>query len=307
MELQRVIDEFLVYNQVEKCARPLTVAAYASDLRCLKRHWEKVGLPDAVDVASTRTVRQCLASMHMERQYKTASINRRIDTWRSFFRFAAEQGYLTTDPMDKIRSPKAEKKLPVYLHEDEVRLLLSIPERKKWQTWRRDKAILHLLALTGMRRSEILALTWEDIRFDSKSLRVMGKGQQERTCPMNEVLSQVLWEYLQTQLPVSPTRALFLARTGRPLNRSSLHDLFKRYVRAAGLDATRISLHTLRHTFATMLLTRGTDLRTIQELLGHVEISSTQIYTHTNPAKKKGAVDSLLEARELTREEQRDT
>jgi site-specific recombinase XerD len=306
LELQRVIDEFLVYNKVEKCVRPLTASAYASDLRCLKRHWEKVGLPDDIEAATTRTVRQCLASMHQERPYKTASLNRRIDTYRSFFRFAVEQEYLSQSPMDKIRSPKAEKKLPVYLHENEVRLLLSMPERKKWQSWRRDKAILYLLALTGMRRSELLALTWEDVRFDSMSIRVMGKGQQERTCPMNGMLSTVLWEYLQSQLPVAPTRALFLARTGRPLHRSCLHDLFKRYVRAAGLDETRISLHTLRHTFATMLLTRGTDLRTIQELLGHVEISSTQIYTHTNPAKKKGAVDSLLEAPDITKEKQRD-
>jgi site-specific recombinase XerD len=306
VELQRVIDEFLVYNKVEKCVRPLTLAAYASDLRCLKRHWQKVGLPDTVEAATTRTVRQCLASMHTERPYKTASVNRRIDTFRSFFRFAVEQGYLAADPMDKIRSPKAEQKLPVYLHENEVRLLLSMPERKRWQTWRRDKAILYILALTGLRRSELIGLTWEDVRFDQKSMRVMGKGGLERTVPMNEMLANVLWEYLQSQLPVSPTRALFLTRTGRPLHRSSLHDLFKRYVRAAGLDETRVSLHTLRHTFATMLLARGTDLRTIQELLGHVEISSTQIYTHTNPARKKGAVDALLTQARTSEEGQSD-
>jgi site-specific recombinase XerD len=294
LELQPVMDEFLVYNTVEKAARPLTIAAYTSDLRCLKRHWAKAGLPDTIDTATIRSVRQCLASMHQERAYKSSSLNRRIDTFRSFFRFALEQGYLSVDPMEKIRSPKADKKLPVYLHENEVRLLLAMPERRKWRTWGRDKAILHLLALTGMRRSELLGLTWEDVRFDEKSVRVMGKGQKERTVPMNEVLVGVLWEFLQSQLPVSPSDHLFHSRTGRPLSRSSLHDLFKRYVRAAGLDASRVSLHTIRHSFATMLLTMGTDLRTIQELLGHSEISSTQIYTHTNPARKKGAVDALL-------------
>lgn len=121
--------------------------------------------------------------------------------------------------MDKIRSPKPEKTLPVYLLENELKLLLALPERKKWQNWRRDKAILYLLAYTGFRRAELLSLTWEDIRFDQKAIRVMGKRRQERIIPMNEALSEVLWAYLETQLPVPRNRELFLTRTGRPLSR----------------------------------------------------------------------------------------
>lgn len=293
MELQQVIDEFIVYNEVEKCVSPLSAMAYKSDLRGFVRHWSALGLPDDVGACNMRLVRQCMTAMHKDRKYKTATVNRRVDTLRSFFRFAVEQDYLAENPMEKVRAPKPEKSLPIYLREDELRLLLALPERKQWKNWLRDKAALHLLAYTGLRRAELLSLTWEDIRFDQQCIRVMGKGRRERMVPMNETLSRVLWTYLESQLPVQRDRALFLTRTGRPMTRSTLHDLFKKYVRGAGLDPTRLSLHKVRHTFATMLLARGTDLVTIQELLGHNEISSTQIYTHTTPARGKSAVAAL--------------
>lgn len=294
MELQRVIDEFIIYNQAEKAVSPLTVSALKSDLRGFLRHWQRLNLPNDIQACSTRTIRQCMAAMYQEHGYKASTMNRKIDTLRSLFRFAVEQGYIAHNPMDKIRAPKPDQVLPVYLREDELQLLLALPERKKRKNWLRDKAILYLLAYTGLRRAELLNLKWEDIRFDQGSIRVMGKGRKERMIPMNKALSDVLWDYLQSQLPVSANSPLFRNQFGKPLNGSNLHDLFKRYVRAAGLDPTRISLHKMRHTFATMLLARGTDLVTIQQLLGHTEISSTQIYAHTTVARSKSAVDSLM-------------
>lgn len=294
LELQQVIDEFIGYNQIEKCASPLTVSAYKSDLRCFMKHWNRLELPTQVEAITTKMVRQAVISMHEERAYKASSLNRRIDTIRSLFRFAVEQDYIDTSPAEKIKPPKVPKALPVYLQEDELLRLLNTPERRHWQHWRRDKAILYLLAFTGLRRCELLGLKWEDIRFDCKSIRVMGKGQQERILPMNDLLAEVLWEYLQSQLPVKPDQPLFMNRRGRPMTRTNLQDLFKRYVKAACLDAEKITPHKLRHTFATMLLARGTDLRTIQELLGHRELSSTQIYTHTSSARKSRAVAALL-------------
>ncbi|MGE5674566.1 MAG: tyrosine-type recombinase/integrase [Mycobacterium leprae] len=296
MELQRVIDEFLAYCRLEKCASANSLSAYGADLRAFHRHWVQLGFAGNIDGCSTRQVRQVLSSIQGERPYKASSLNRRIDTIRSFFRFCVEQEYLEHDPTAKIRSPKADQALPVYFHENELQLLLSMPERKKWGNWLRDKAILHLLAFTGVRRSELIALRWEDVWFDQKVIRVMGKGRQERCVPMNNVLAEVLWAYLQSQLPVAPGRAAFLSRTGRPMAASSLYDLFKKYVRAAGLDYQRFSPHKVRHTFATMLLARGVDLRTIQELLGHNDVSSTQIYTHTSPVRAREAVTGLLES-----------
>jgi site-specific recombinase XerD len=295
VELQRVIAEFLGYNQVDKCASKLTLDAYRSDLKCFLRHWVRLGLPDSVGAVSLPMVRRCLHAMHEERAYKPATINRRYDTVRSLFRFAVEQGYLEQNPMDRIRSPRPDKNLPVFLHPDELDRLLSMPERKKYQHWQRDRAILYLLAYTGIRRAELLQLHWEAVRFDERALRVMGKGRQERILPMNSLLTEVLWEYLHSRLPVQPTSYLFYNRNGSPLTRTNLHDLFKKYVRLAHLDERKISLHKLRHTFATMLLATGTvDLRTIQELLGHSELSSTQIYTHTSPTKKRNAVEGLV-------------
>lgn len=293
MELQRVIAEFVACAKLERCLSPNTIRAYHSDLRCFLKHWEQLGLDGSMEGATTRAVRQCLTAMSEEKVYRKATVNRKIDTLRTFFRFAVEQEYLERNPMEKIKTPRPEKTLPIYLHEEELQRLLRLPEYKKGKFWRRDKAILYLLSYTGLRLRELLALTWCDVRFDDSTIRVMGKGDQERLVPMNQALSDVLWDYLQTQLPAHPGKGLFFNEWGRPLNRSTLQYLFKRYVKMAGLDVERISLHKLRHTFATLLLARGTDLRTIQELLGHSEISSTQIYTHTNPVKKRVAVDAL--------------
>lgn len=293
MELQRVIAEFLGYNQIEKCASKLTLQAYGSDLRLFMKHWILLGLPNEIEGTTIRQIRQCLCSMHSERTYKNSTINRRYDTLRSFFRFAVEQGYTTCNPMEKIKSPKPDQTLPVYLHPEEVIRLLGTPERKKWKHWQRDKAVLYLLAFTGIRRAEVLQLTWSDVRFDDHTLKVIGKGRRERVVPLNQALSEALWAYLQTRLPIEHP-AMFLNRDGRPLTRGNIQDLFKKYVRAARLDPSRVSIHKMRHTFATMLRNQGADLRTIQELLGHSSINSTQIYTHTNPTRKRAAVEHLL-------------
>jgi integrase/recombinase XerC len=144
VELQQVIAEFLSYSRIEKCASELSLAAYTSDLRCFMRHWGRLGLPAQIELVSTKMVRQALIGMHEERQYKTSSLNRRIDTLRSLFKFAAEQEYISTSPAEKIRPPKPPKSLPVYLQEDELLRLLTAPERRRWQHWRRDRAILYL-------------------------------------------------------------------------------------------------------------------------------------------------------------------
>lgn len=125
MELQRVIDEFLQYTRLEKCASPLTLQAYASDLRMFSRHWEALGLPSRTDRVTTAMVRRCLFAIHEERTYKPATVNRRYDTVRSMFAFAVDQGDLEANPMDKIKSPKLDKALPVYLRPDELERLLA--------------------------------------------------------------------------------------------------------------------------------------------------------------------------------------
>ncbi|QEK12335.1 tyrosine-type recombinase/integrase [Crassaminicella thermophila] len=183
-----------------------------------------------------------------------------------------------------IHAPKEEQKLPIYLTEHDLKLLLQTP--KKYARFEnhilRDTALLKMFIFTGASRSEVLSMNWEDIDFGKQIITIRkGKGEKERIVPLHENLSCDLWEYLQTRLPLS-NQAIFISYLGNRMSVSNFQTLFKGYVKKVGLEDKGYTIHKCRHSFASLLHQNGVDLLSIKELLGHENLNSTKIYTHTN-------------------------
>ena len=220
-----------------------------------------------------------------------ASIARALAAVRMFCRFCVLEGLLGADPSDAIEPPKKWAKLPVTLGNKAVAMLLEAPDQDHDAYWLRDRAVLALLYATGMRASELANLKCEDLNFDLGVIRVLGKGNKERIVPVAQVALDRLSEYRRRLRPGSPIasdgqRPLVLSRSGRPLHREDIFRLVRKYVRRAAIRG-RVSPHTLRHCFATHMLAGGANLRTVQELLGHADIATTQIYTHVDVSRLK--------------------
>ncbi|MEW6662056.1 MAG: tyrosine-type recombinase/integrase [Bacillota bacterium] len=182
--------------------------------------------------------------------YKSSTIARRVNCLRSFFNFCVDQDYIIVSPDRKIKPPKLPKRIPVYLREGELQRLLHTPESMKDidEMWLQDKAMLHILAFCGLRRSELLSLNWDNIDFKNATLKVRGKGDLERIVPLKSDVCDLLWDYLQTRLPLTH-RALFLNEKGNRLDKDTVRRRFRACVQQAGLDAPVITPHKLRHTF----------------------------------------------------------
>lgn len=277
--LQEVIQEFLSYLRLEKDASRETPAAYRSDLRPLEDFLVRERIAPELAHLTTPVLRRYFIWLQDEHRLAPASLRRKIYCYRSFSRYLAEQEYIPQDPMRKIRPPRDPKRIPIYLSEEELQRLLAAPEFLGGPYRLRDQIILHLLAYCGLRRSEVLPLDWDDVDLGAGTLRVRGKGKRERLIPLIPELQRMLWQYLQTRLPLE-NRALFLGREGHRITKDALTRLSRRYVRAAGLNPAVVTPHKLRHTFATLLVDKGTDVFTIQELLGHADLVSTRIYAH---------------------------
>lgn len=290
--LQEVIQEFLQYMRTEKDASSQTLAAYRSDLKPLENFLLQERIAPELANLTTPVLRRYFIWVQDERKLSAASLRRKIHCFRSFFRYLVEQEYISQDPMRKIRPPKEPERIPVYLREEELKRLLAAPKYLGGHYCLRDTLILHLLAYCGLRRSELLRLDWDDVDLGTGTLHVRGKGKRERLIPLIPELQQMLWEYLQTRLPLQ-NRALVVGREGHRMNKDALTRLFKRYVRMAGLNPAVITPHTLRHSFATLLLEKGVDVFTIQELLGHADLASTRIYAHCSNQRLRQAVERI--------------
>ena len=273
------IASFINYVQVERGLSPNTVIAYRSDLEkfarfCVTRKLPLagVGREQVVDFLG-RLYRQGLDSR---------SVARQLATLRSFFRFLLQEEILRRDPTEHIESPRVWKRLPKFLSLGEVERLLAQPDAATLLGLR-DKAMLELLYATGLRVSELVNLKVGDVQLDAGYLRCLGKGSKERVVPLGRKAIAAVEAYLRRARPRLVKRRasahLFLSRRGQGMTRKHFWHLLGGYVRAAGIR-TRLSPHGLRHSFATHLLERGADLRSVQVLLGHADISSTEIYTH---------------------------
>ncbi|MBN2561860.1 MAG: tyrosine recombinase XerC [Phycisphaerae bacterium] len=243
--------------------------------------------------ADANQIRSFLAFLH-EREYSKATAARKLATLRSFYKFCLRRGYVTTNPVATIRTPKQEKRLPKFLEVAEIQKLLSTPDDTTL-LGARDRAMLEALYSTGVRVSELVALNVSDVDMTGESLRVRGKGRKERISPIGPTAVTAIRKYLEMRA-ADPRNAtfdpepLFVNKHGKRLSTRSVRRKLDKYLTMCGLDPS-ISPHTLRHTFATHMLNNGADLRSVQELLGHQSISTTQVYTHVTTAQLKRDYD----------------
>ena len=277
---RRFLTHFLRSVEIEKGYSKNTVESYSIDLARYISFLEDRGIehPDRV---SEELIREYIHALGMA-GLSPSSISRNIASIRTFHKFLLLESYSKNNPVENIESPKTRRKLPEVLSIDEVSSLLEQPDVST-PIGLRDKALLELMYATGVRVSELINLRQIDLLFDMEIIRVFGKGSKERLVPIGKVAIKWVREY---QLKVRPKLVkigsgdfLFLSRLGRKLTRMSVYKIVKKYASMAGIKI-EIHPHTLRHSFATHLLEGGSDLRSVQEMLGHASITTTQIYTH---------------------------
>jgi integrase/recombinase XerD len=285
--MKDVIDNFLNHLSMEKGFSGNTVEAYRNDLYRLADF-----VSDQVTGGPTRwseVDRNLLINYILdlkERNYAPATVARKVAAVKSFFDFLVADGVLRSDPTENITSPRVGKSLPKPLSISEVEALLDEPAKRTTPEGKRDTAMMELLYAAGMRVSEMIALDTKDVNLEAEFVRCFGKGSKERIIPIanNTKAINAVRKYLEEARPEllgkrEGEAALFLNRRGERLTRQGFWLILKGYAKAAGLTKP-VTPHTLRHSFATHVLNGGADLRAVQELLGHANISSTQIYTH---------------------------
>lgn len=280
-ETPAIIEQFCDQIWLADGLAPATLASYRQDLRRVF-HWCAGHGVDAL--AMTRSdVEHYLATQFAEGA-RAASINRRLSSLRRFFRWLVETGASAGNPCDLVDPPRSTRRLPKTLSEAQVDALLAAPGAQHSHR-ERDAAMLETLYATGLRVSELVNLKLAQLSLDPGVVKILGKGSKERLVPLGETAIAALRRYLEGErrdaLP-APRRsdAVFLTARGEPMSRQGFWYLIKRHARTAGIDPTALSPHTLRHAFATHLLNHGADLRVVQMLLGHSDITTTQIYTH---------------------------
>ena len=269
------LEEFLDHLTVERGLARNTIAAYRADLEGHLGFLVRLGVQQWREVSESHVIRYL--STLRRRGCAPSTLSRRLCALRIFYRFLVLRNHLARDPSAALDRLQPSRKLPSVLTFEETLALLSQPDISTPRGLR-DKAMLELLYATGLRVSELVGLQRGEVNFDLGLLRCLGKGSKQRLVPVGEEALAALRAYLSTRNDTDP--ALFLGRRG-PVRRASFWKMIKAYGRQAGIS-TPISPHTLRHSFATHLLERGADLRSIQEMLGHASISTTQVYTHVS-------------------------
>lgn len=283
------IKRFLRFLKVERNASDLTVKSYQEDLEgwieyVLDSENGECPRPDRITI---RDFRGYLAAMH-EAQYADTTIARRLASLRSFYRFGMREGWAKENPVKSLRNPRQAHHLPYVLSTDEMSKLLSAPDLEKNQGVR-DRAILETLYSAGLRVSELVGINNEDLLLDEDLLRIRGKGKKERFAPIGSYARSALKRWLLLRSKILKNKEekfikngpVFLNRQGTRLTTRSVARMLEKYIREVGLDR-RTSPHTLRHSFATHILNNGADIRSVQELLGHKSLQTTQIYTHVS-------------------------
>ena len=291
--MQESIDLFLKYIRFERNYSPHTVKSYTADLSefLIYLGGQEVTLaPEQIDHI---TIRDFLSRLY-EKGNGKSSVSRKLATIRSFFRFLHREGRISQNPARLVRTPKVPRRPPRFLAVKEVETILNFPKRST-DRGARDAAMLELLYATGIRVSELVSLNVEDCSLDQRLIRVRGKGRKERITPFGEKAAQAIDNYLETRSRLLQRKrkaeepnAFFLNLRGSRITTRSVQRILEGYIRQSS-SLLNVHPHLFRHSFATHLLNRGADLRSIQELLGHENLSTTQIYTSL-------AIDELLEA-----------
>ena len=276
-----LIDAFCDQVWLQDGLAASSLASYRRDLSAwsawLERHAHRSLL------AAERTDVEAFLAAQFQSKAKIASINRRLSTLRRFYRLQAAQATIAADPTLRVKSPKLPRSLPRNLSEDQVAALLSAPDTET-PLGLRDRAMLETLYATGLRVSELVGLKLSQVSLDMGVVRVLGKGNKERLVPLGEEAIDWLKRYCTTARTElcgdAKAEAVFVTARRGPMSRQAFWQLIKRHAATAGIARTALSPHTLRHAFATHLLNHGADLRVVQLLLGHSDITTTTIYTH---------------------------
>ncbi len=273
-EMDEAVHKFLVYQEVERNASVNTLRSYRADLEVFSNFVGSNALLSSID---SDRVREYLVLLR-NRGLSSATVRRRLATLRSLFGWLVEEDVLVKSPIKKSMNPKNGKRLPVYLTLDEITRLLKAPDVTTPQGIR-DRAIIETLYGAGIRVGELVNLETHDIDFKGKKLRIReGKGDKDRMIPLADQTVKAIRNYLKVRSKDIKAPALFVSRLKTRLTPTMINKLLKDYVKKAGIEKP-ISAHCLRHTCATHLLEGGADLRTVQEILGHSSIATTQIYT----------------------------
>lgn len=286
--MRKTVPQFLRYLAGERNASELTVKAYREDLFGLMQWLEhSQGDVPAIDALTPQVLRQYQAALQ-EAGYARTTISRKLASLRSFYRFAQQRGLAAANPAKPLRNPRRQRKLPHVLTTEEIGRLLAAPPAVN-PAGLRDRAILETMYSAGLRVSEVVALCDGDLDFDEQITKVRGKGRKERISPLGSYAVAAIRKYASVRVrnpketALGRGAAVFTNRFGGRLTTRSVGRMLEKYIAVAQLDA-RTSPHTLRHSFATHLLDRGADIRSVQELLGHKSLATTQIYTHVSTA-----------------------
>ncbi len=282
--MRKSIGEFLVFLAVEKGASANTIAAYKNDLQQLADFIGSRASSDGWRSLSRSDIQDFILNLK-ERGYTETSVARKVAAVRSYFAFLAAEGSISSNPTEGLSSPRVGKTLPKAISPNEVDELLEQPARRSTPEAKRDRAMLELLYATGMRVTELVSLDMENLNLDPRSpfVRCIGKGAKERSIPIHDHALEAVNGYLEDGRPMMVRNnvepALFVNRRGERLTRQGFWLILKGYAKSANLG-DGVTPHTLRHSFATHMLRGGMPLRNVQEMLGHANISTTQVYTH---------------------------
>lgn len=284
--MQRYIDKFINYLKIEKNVSNHTVINYTIDLKAFSLFLGEADI-DSIDHLA---LRRFLAELR-GKNYSKRTIARKLASLRSFFKFLYREGHIKSNPITAISSPKLDKKLPKFLDVGKITKLILSPDVKT-PSGLRDRAILETLYSCGIRVSELVGLDMDDVDFISGVIKVLGKGRKERMVPIGDMALSSIRKYTEGNLHsrAKGRSAVFLNSRGSRLTDRSVRRVIDKYIHACSIGE-KISPHSLRHSFATHLLDRGADLRSVQELLGHMNLSTTQIYTHVTMERLKNVYD----------------
>ena len=292
--MHTAVDGFLRSMRIERNASPLTLKLYSEDFNSLFDYLQdrvgRIPEPSETDISMLRGY---VAYLH-ECQYAKTTIARRLASLRSFFRFCAREKLTTSNPAKALRTPRTGRKLPSFLTAQQTVTLVEAPPSDE-PAGLRDRAMLETMYSAGLRVAELVGLNLSDWDQDANVLRVRGKGRKERIAPVGRHASAALHKWLDVRELAGDARpedldAVFLNRFGKRLTTRSVGRMLEKYVKANGLDS-KISPHSMRHTFATHMLDGGADLRSVQELLGHKSLTTTQIYTHVSTQRMRETYD----------------
>jgi len=278
--MEKKLRKFLDFLRYERNASPHTIASYRRDLVQLQNYLEKRRI--TLKTLDNIILRGFLSSLFQSGN-KKSTVARKLASTRSFLQYCLQKGWLEDNPARVVATPKQGKNVPSFLSEEEMTHFLDLPTKPKKALDYRDKALLELLYATGIRVGELVGMNVEDVNFNQRLIRVRGKGKKERLLPFGRKAAVSLRDYLPWRKLINQGRieeeALFLNFRGRRLSSRSVERIVDKYLQRAALRR-KISPHSLRHSFASHLLSRGADLRVIQELLGHESLATTQKYTH---------------------------